>query len=135
MKEKSAHITVLAARLLTCISLICGVATSDWAQDFTATLRGAYEVPPTGSSALGTGNVVLNGNLLWYFVEADLGPPAGGIFGPAPAGANGPLILPFTNYGFVGQWEGPEGEVVYGGYFQLTDNQIEELKAGIWYIN
>src|SRR5205823_1367755 len=55
--------------------------------DFTATLRGAYEVPPNSSSAVGVGSVTLNGNLLWYYVEADSWPPGGGIFGPAPAGA------------------------------------------------
>lgn len=134
LKINSAILTTWAVPPLTFLLLLSDGLTGQ-AEEFTATLRGAYEVPPNDSSNFAVGNVTLNGNLLWYYLEADLRPPGGGIFGPAPAGANAPLILPFTNYGFVGQWEGPAAQVVYGGYLKLTDNQIEELNAGLWYIN
>jgi hypothetical protein len=139
MKNNSSHITPLAPLLPTCLLLLFGVITVGGAQQFTATLRGAYEVPPNNSSTVGAASLTLRGNLLWYFVSANLRPPGGGIFGPAPDGANGALILDFTNYGFGPPWgpwwPGHLGELVYGDYVQLTDKQVEELKAGLWYIN
>ena len=135
MKNSSHRFAILMARLLICLSLIVGATKPGPAQDFTATLRGAYEVPPNSSSTVGAASLTLIGNLLWHYVEADSWPPGGGIFGPAPAGATGPLILQFTNYGFVPPWPGPGGEIVYGDYVQLTDKQVEDLKAGLWYIN
>jgi hypothetical protein len=118
-----------------CSSFEFGPGMSAAALDFSVTLRGAYEAPPNSSSALGVGSVTLSGNLLWYYVEADLPPFGGGIFGPAGASATGELILKFTNYGFVPPWPAPGGQVVYGGYLQLTDKQLEDLNAGLWYIN
>jgi len=135
MKKRSNSFATLGFRLLTCLSLLVAVATAAQAQNFTTTLRGAYEVPPNNSAAVGVGSLTLNGNLLWYYVETDLGPEGGGIFGPASAGAIGPLVLQFTNYGFLAPWPAAGGQVVYGGYLQLTDKQVEELNAGLWYIN
>jgi hypothetical protein len=74
------------------------------ALDFLVTLRGINEVPSNRTSRLGVGGATLNGNLLWYYLEVDLSPQGGGIFGPAPAGANGASILQFANYGFLPPW-------------------------------
>jgi hypothetical protein len=134
MRKNSARFKNLALIGVLSSSFTFAPATCS-ALDFLVTLRGANEVPPNDSSSIGVGNLTLNGNLLWYFEDADLWPPGGGIFGPAPAGASGPLILAFTNYGIVPPWQGPGSDIVYGDYLQLTDKQVEELKAGLWYIS
>ena len=50
---------------------------------------------------------------------------AGHFHGPAPAGANAGVVLPFT-----GSMASPiEGSAT------LTQAQVDQLKAGLWYVN
>jgi hypothetical protein len=136
MGKNLARIKNFAVLGLLCSAFAFGSTRSGLALDFLVTLRGVHEIPPNNSSRVAVGSLTLNRSLLWYFVRTDLRPSAGGIFGPAPAGAKGPLILEFINYGFTAPWwPRHDGEVVYGDYVQLTDAQVEELKAGLWYIN
>jgi hypothetical protein len=91
-------------------------------------LTGAQEVPPTGSAAVGTGMLVVD--------PATRG--ASGAFGLtgmtanaahihlAPAGVNGPIIVPLTNAGNV--WSVPANTV-------LTPEQFLAYKQGNLYYN
>jgi len=141
MKKKSPHVTTLATRLVVCLSIVIGATIAGWAQDFTATLRGAYEVPPISGSNTGSAQFTLSNNVLTslvYFPPAPEGDlhsalcctwPSVGIWGPAPAGANGSLILELTTFY-------PEGDIVICfSTDQLSDGQLEQLKAGLLYIN
>ena len=93
-------------------------------------LSGASEVPPTASN--GSGSVESSYNpdtfmLRWTVTYSGLsGPATGGHFhGPAMAGENAPVIIPFT-----GSLASPiSGSVI------LTPAQASGLLAGKWYVN
>jgi hypothetical protein len=139
MKEQSSHITVFAA-LLTSLGLLSEVSTA-CGQDFTAMLRGAYEVPPINSSLIGNANFTLSNNVLcsavYYpsFPEGDLHSapcctwPSVGIYGPAPIGANGPLVLELRDFYPVGDLS------IAASCDELRDEEVEQLKAGLLYVN
>lgn len=66
---------------------------------YTATLSGANEVPPTGSTATGSGTFTLNGNsLMINLTFSGLTNPAsaGHIHCCAPVGTNAPVAVPFA---------------------------------------
>ena len=93
-----------------------------------ASLNAASEVPPNASSASGSATVKLDGDTLsWNITYSGLsGPVTGAHFhGPAPAGANAGVVLPFA-----GSLASP-----ITGSKQLTPAQIVDVKAGLWYIN
>jgi hypothetical protein len=99
------------------------------AEDFTAKLDGASEVPPTTSTGTGTAMVTLDKaskTLTWTVTYAGLtGAPAAGHFhGPAAAGANAGVVVPLTI-----------GPSPIKGSAVLTDAQIADLEAGKWYVN
>ncbi|MCL6526281.1 MAG: CHRD domain-containing protein [Thermaceae bacterium] len=94
---------------------------------FMATLSGASEVPPTPS--MGSGSVMLmldeaskKATITGSFsgVQAT----AAHIHGPAAKNANAPVIIPLTINGNT-----------LSGSATLTDAQIADLKAGLWYAN
>ena len=106
----------------------CGSMASATPGDMSATLSGASEVPPTSSPGTGMATVNLSGNsLTWTVTYSGLTGPvkAGHFHGPAEAGSNAGVVLPFT-----GSLESP-----VKGSATLTDAQIADLKAGKWYIN
>ena len=91
-------------------------------------LSGASEVPPNASTGSGTAKIELEGNALKWTVtySGTTGPVTAGHFhGPAPAGANAGVVLPFS-----GSMASP---IV--GQAQLTAAQVEQLKQGLWYVN
>ena len=93
-----------------------------------ATLSGATQVPPNASSGTGQATIKLDGDMLsWSITYSGLsGPVTGAHFhGPAPAGANAGVVLPFA---------GSLASPIVGSK-QLTPAQIAQLKGGLWYAN
>jgi len=91
-------------------------------------LSGKNEVPPNASPGSGTAKIELEGNALKWTVtySGTTGPVTAGHFhGPAPAGANAGVVLPFS-----GSMASP---IV--GQAQLTAAQVDQLKQGLWYVN
>jgi hypothetical protein len=96
--------------------------------DMAATLTAAAEVPPKASSGTGSAKINLSGNTLtWTVTYAGMTGPvtAGHFHGPAMAGANAGVVVPFA-----GSLASP-----ITGSATLTDAQIADLKAGKWYVN
>ena len=91
-------------------------------------LRASNEVPPNASTAVGMARIDLSGMTLKWTVtySGTTGPVTAGHFhGPAAAGANAGVALPFT-----GSMASPiEGSAT------LTQAQVDQLKAGLWYVN
>jgi hypothetical protein len=91
-------------------------------------LSGANEVPPNTSPGSGTAKLELEGNHLKWTVtySGTTGPvTAGHLHGPAAAGANAGVVVPFP---------GPMASPIVGSA-QLTAAQVEQLKQGLWYVN
>lgn len=98
---------------------------------FHATMSGATEVP--ANKATGTGEALVSldtakKELTYTVTFANLsGPAAAAHFhGPAAAGANAGVAVP------IGA-KGPTSPV--HGTATLTDAQIKDLEAGMWYVN
>jgi len=93
-----------------------------------AELKGATEVPPTGSK--GTGVVTatydtVSKMLSWKGSYKDLtGPATMAHFHAGEAGKNGPVVVPIT----------PSASP-FAGSTTLNDAQAAELLAGKWYVN
>ncbi len=96
----------------------------------TSQLTGASEVPPVSTTGSGTVNANFNKDtnvLTWKVTYSGLSGPvtAGHIHGPALAGANAGVVIPFT-----GSLTSPfEGKVT------LTAAQVADLMAGRYYVN
>ena len=93
-----------------------------------ATLNGASQVPPNASSGTGQATIKLDGTMLsWSISYSGLtGPVTGAHFhGPAAAGANAGVVLPFA---------GSLASPIVGSK-ELTAAQIVQLKSGLWYAN
>ena len=96
--------------------------------EMTVPLSGKNEVPPNTSTAVGTARVWLDGMTLKWTVtySGTTGPVTAGHFhGPAAAGANAGVALPFT---------GPMTSPIEGSA-TLTQAQVDQVKAGLWYVN
>ena len=96
---------------------------------FGATLSGAAEVPANSSAASGTLTATLDKGtnvLRWKLTYSGLtGPASAGHFhGPAMAGANAGVVLPFAS-----------AASPIEGQATLTPAQIADLVAGKWYAN
>ena len=97
---------------------------------FTTQLRAGNEVPPADSNASGQIDAALNKdtNLLrWQLTYDGLSGPAtaGHFHGPAMAGANAGVALPFAS---------PMTSPM-AGQATLTAAQVADLMAGKWYAN
>lgn len=98
-----------------------------FAQKYTATLSAAQQVPPVTSNGSGTAMMTLDGDKLTYDIEyKDLTGPATAahIHGPAAAGANAGVLVPFAN---------PASPIK--GTVNLTPEQLTDLKDGKTYVN
>jgi hypothetical protein len=94
----------------------------------TVALSSRNEVPPNASGGSGSAKVEIDGNVLKWSVsyEGMTGPVSAGHFhGPAPAGTNAGVVVPFA-----GSMASP-----ITGSATLTAAQIADLKAGLYYIN
>ena len=97
---------------------------------YEATLTGAQEVPPVGTSATGMAEVRLNtqtNKLSWKVTYNGLTGPAlaGHIHGPAAPGQNAGVLVPFTTV----------GSQPVTGEAAITSQQVADLVAGRWYVN
>ena len=125
--------TLRAALALAAVVLIagCGMMPSQSnSVALTTQLRGANEVPPVPGNASGQVDAMLDkgtGVLKWQLSYAGLSGPAtaGHFHGPAIAGANAGVALPFT-----GAVTSP-----MSGQATLTAAQMADLLAGKWYAN
>ena len=91
-------------------------------------LSAKNEVPPNASTAVGTARVRLDGMTVKWTVtySGTTGPVTAGHFhGPAAVGANAGVVVPFT-----GSMASP-----IEGSKTLTQDQVDQLKAGLWYVN
>jgi uncharacterized protein (TIGR03118 family) len=94
------------------------------------TLNGSSEVPSVTTPATGTASLTLIGNQLLYTVNYSglVGPAIlSHIHGPAPAGSNAPVIVPFNTP------SGTSGSI--SGTATLTTNELAYLLAGQTYVN
>ena len=94
---------------------------------FKADLKGATEVPPTGSMGTATAQVVVDTatkKLSWTIVYAGLtgDPKAAHFHGPAGSGQNAPPVVNIS-------------AKIQSGSADLTDQQLADLQAGMWYVN
>jgi len=92
------------------------------------TLASSQEVPPVSSQASGTGTVTVGAD---KSVKAEITvtgmTPTAAHIHEAAAGANGPVIVPFTKSG--------DNKFVSAPDAKLTDAQYESYKAGKLYVN
>ncbi|MEQ8369046.1 MAG: CHRD domain-containing protein [Alphaproteobacteria bacterium] len=125
--------SAVAAGLAGLSLLIAGVLTSPAAADtihFRATLSGANEVPPITSPAAGSATLVLDtatGLLQWHIQAHDLTAPATVLHfhGPGTAEQNAAVVLDI----------GRGGESPWQGQAVLNQIQMDQVLAGLWYIN
>lgn len=106
---------------------LCLLSLPAFAQKYQAQLSGAQEVPPKQTSGAGMVTATLAGEMLTYEVtyQGLSGPAtAGHIHGPADAGANAGVMIPFAN---------PTSPI--RGTATLTPQQVTDLKAGKEYVN
>lgn len=98
-------------------------------QNFSADLTGGQEVPPVTTAGRGSATASLSGDTLDYTVQFSglSGPATGAHFhGPASPGQNAGVQVNIGQGGLTSPIEGSA---------QLTDQQIDDLKAGRYYIN
>ena len=123
-----ASIAVVALAAAGCSSMTGTSDKKPEGGEMTVPLSGKNEVPPNASAAVGSARVWLDGMTLKWTVtySGTTGPVTAGHFhGPAAAGANAGVVLPFT-----GSMASPiEGSAT------LTQAQVDQLKAGLWYVN
>ena len=127
--------TVLQSTLLAAAVTLAGCAwmssmmgSSD--MSMTSRLTGANEVPPAATDGSGTVNATFNKDtnvLTWRVAYSGASGPvsAGHIHGPAVAGANAGVLIPFT-----GSVASP-----FEGKATLTAAQVADLMAGRLYVN
>ena len=95
-----------------------------------ARLSGAEEVPANNSAGRGMADIALNRQtnvLTWTVTYSGVSSPvtAGHFHGPALAGQNAGVVLPFS-----GSMASP-----ISGSATLTAAQVADLSAGKWYVN
>ena len=107
----------------------CGMMSGSNTASFSGALSGSAEVPPNMARGTGTAEAWLDkkSNVLkWKISYSDLSGPATAahFHGPAAAGANAAVVLPFAN---------PASPIE--GSATLTAAQAADLMAGRWYAN
>ena len=124
--RRTAIASILAAGALVIAG--CGMMNKGPAGAMTVPLSGQNEVPPNASGGSGTGKVELDGNVIKWNItySGTTGPVTAGHFhGPAVAGANAGVVVPFA---------GPLASPIVGSA-TLTPAQVDQVKQGLWYIN
>lgn len=125
--NRHAFLTVAAAGAIA--FAVAGCAGMSSTMRYGGTLAGAQEVPPKNVPGTGTADVEYNkqtGMLKWTVTYSGLTGPlsAGHIHGPAAAGANAGVLVPFA-----------AGPSPLTGEKAITPQQAEDLAAGKWYVN
>jgi len=113
-------------RTLAAASVLMAFTLPAWAEN--VTLSGKNEVPAVTSAAAGTGTVTVNPDMTVAakITVTGMTPTAAHIH-MAAAGANGPVIVPFTKTG-DNTFEAPAGA-------KMTAEQFAAYKAGNTYVN
>jgi hypothetical protein len=102
---------------------------SAWSQqELKVTLTGSQEIPPvtTSASAVGVITVAADKSVRGSVTVSGISPTATHIH-EAPAGTNGPIVIPLVKTG-DNVWTVPEGA-------KMTDAQFDSYKAGNLYYN
>ena len=124
--------TTLAASVLALGLAGCGQMRPSQKMDvYEATLSGAQEVPPRTGGGSGMAEIQYNANtseITYKVTYSGLSGPATGahIHGPAAAGANAAIVVPFT---------GNLNAQPIQGTAKITPTQFGDLAAGLWYVN
>ena len=124
--------SAIAAGFVTLTLAGCGqMRPSQKMQIFEANLTAGQEVPPAASSGSGMAEVQFNENtykLTWKVTYSGLTGPAtaGHIHGPAAAGANAGVVIPFTG--------NLDAQPVMGEA-TVTPAQYADMAAGLYYVN
>jgi hypothetical protein len=125
--------TLLRATLIAGVASValagCGMMSKSNVASFSGTMNAASEVPPNMTRGSGLAEAWLNRdtNVLKYKITYSglSGPATAGHFhGPAAAGANAGVVLPFAS-----------AESPIEGQATLTPAQAADLLAGKWYAN
>jgi hypothetical protein len=125
--------TLLRATLVAAVASAalagCGMMSRSNTASFSGAMNAASEVPPNMTRGSGLAEAWLNRdtNVLKYKITYNglSGPATAGHFhGPAAAGANAGVVLPFAN-----------AESPIEGQATLTPSQAADLIAGKWYAN
>ena len=108
----------------------CGMMPKSNTTSATNQMSAAQEVPPNSSAGSGTVVTSLNKDtrlLRWTVTYSGMSGPvtAGHFHGPAAAGANAGVVVPFA---------GPLASPIVG-QATLTPAQVDQLKQGLWYVN
>lgn len=127
------HTFVKAALAAGAIALVAGCGAMHPANNveiFEATLSGSQEVPPSGSPGTGQAEVRLDkatNTLSWKVSYSGLTGPAvaAHIHGPAAAGVNANVSVPFSN----------TGTSPITGQATVNAAQVAQLEAGQMYVN
>lgn len=116
--------SVFAVALCATPLIISGPTRAD---EIKLTLSGTQEVPPTNTSATGIGTVTVNADMTVSARITTTGMAATAAhIHMAPAGQNGPVIVPFSKSGDA--WVAAPGA-------KLTEAQYAAYKAGNTYVN
>ena len=108
--------------------LFAGYAGRAASDEIKVVLSGSEEIPPVTTPGSGTGtiNVAADKSVRGSVTITGMSPTVAHIH-EAPAGKNGPIVIPLTQTG-ANVWSVPEGA-------KLTDAQYESYKAGNLYYN
>ena len=98
---------------------------------YEAALSGAQEVPPAATSGTGMAEIQhdpATNKIRWRVTHSGLSGPVTGahIHGPAAAGANAGVVVPFS---------GDLTKSPLTGEATITPTQFGDLAAGLWYVN
>ena len=130
---RSAAAGAVAVVLAGCAQMGMGSGSGGMAsgmETYRATLSAAQEVPPVASPGTGNAEVMVNPSTMamtYRVTYAGLTGPAtaGHIHGPAPAGQNAGVKIPFPTV----------AQSPVTGSVTLTAEQYTDLKAGRYYVN
>jgi len=103
---------------------------------FGVSLSGGSEVPPSGSSSIGSGSFALSGDNLTFSITGLLlgtTPTDAGVFGPATPSTDGPMIFDLGTPTVTPV--GAQNLISYTGIEALTPTQASQLEAGDDYVN
>lgn len=122
------HLGFLLCMLAVAAISMAGFSNRAFADELKITLSGNQEVPPVKTAATGSAKVMINADMTVNGSIATTG-VAGTMahIHQGAAGANGPVIIPFTKNG-DNAWMIPAGA-------KLTEAQYQAYKVGGLYIN
>ena len=126
--KNSASAKTFLWQALAIVLLAAGCAADGGYRGTSLTLSGAQEVPPVTTAATGSGTITIgaDGSVSGSVTTTGVAATAAHIH-EAPAGKNGPIIIPLTKTS-DNVWTVPPGA-------KLTDAQYQSFKAGNLYVN